>query len=78
MTFHTLINFGLWHSYLTYLEVAMNTLVLISLAISEFLESLSFSVSINDYFILISIFVLFIFINKNNALNKNNNLEVWV
>tara|TARA_B110000211_G_scaffold94506_1_gene110199 strand:+ start:227 stop:463 length:237 start_codon:yes stop_codon:yes gene_type:complete len=78
MTFHTLINFGLWHSYLTYLEVAMNTLILISLAISEFLESLSFSVSINDYFILISIFVLFIFINKNNALNKNNNLEVWV
>lgn len=78
MTFHTLINFGLWHSYLTYLEVAMNTLVLISLAISEFLESLSFSVSINDYFILISLFVLFIFINKNNALNKNNNLEVWV
>ncbi|MDO6546616.1 hypothetical protein [Pseudoalteromonas carrageenovora] len=56
----------------------MNTLILISLAISEFLESLSFSVSINDYFILISIFVLFIFINKNNALNKNNNLEVWV
>lgn len=78
MTFHTLINFELWHSYLTYLEVAMNTLVLISLAISEFLEALSFSVSINDYFILISIFVLFIFINKNSALNKNNNLEVWV
>ncbi|TMP02117.1 hypothetical protein CWC11_19805 [Pseudoalteromonas sp. S3178] len=78
MTFHTLINFGLWHSYLTYLEVAMNTFVLISLAISEFLESISFSVSINDYFILISVFVLFIFINKNSALNKNNNLEVWV
>ncbi len=76
MTFHTLINFGLWHSYLTYLEVAMNTLVLISLAISEFLESLSFSVSINDYFILISIFVLFIFINKNNAISKNNMHEV--
>jgi len=78
MTFHTLINFGVWHSYLTYLEVAMNTFVLISLAISEFLESISFSVSINDYFILISVFVLFIFINKNSALNKNNNLEVWV
>lgn len=78
MTFHTLINFRVWHSYLTYLEVAMNTFVLISLAISEFLESISFSVSINDYFILISVFVLFIFINKNSALNKNNNLEVCV
>ena len=58
----------------------MNTLILISLAISEFLESLSFSVSINDYFILISIFVLFIFINKNNVISNNNELGVlaWV
>lgn len=78
MTFHTLINFELWHSYLIYLEVAMNTLVLISLTISEFLDSLSFSASINDYFILITFFVLFIFINKNSALNKNNNVEVLV
>ncbi|MDC9519996.1 MULTISPECIES: hypothetical protein [unclassified Pseudoalteromonas] len=54
----------------------MNTLNLISLAISEFLESLSFSVSINDYFILISIFVLFIFINKNNVISNNNELGV--
>ena len=58
----------------------MNTLILISLAISEFLESLSFSVSINDYFILISIFVLFIFINKNNVISNNNELGAlaWV
>ncbi|KPZ61996.1 hypothetical protein [Pseudoalteromonas sp. P1-7a] len=53
----------------------MNTLILISLAISEFLESFSLSVSINDYFILISIFVLFIFINKNSVINKNNELR---
>lgn len=53
----------------------MNTLILISLAISEFLESLSVSVSINDYFILINIFVLFIFINKNSVINKNNELR---
>ncbi|XQF90808.1 hypothetical protein ACOBV8_05255 [Pseudoalteromonas espejiana] len=56
----------------------MNTLVLISLTISEFLDSLSFSASINDYFILVTFFVLFIFINKNSALNKNNNVEVLV
>ncbi|PLT24139.1 hypothetical protein CXF89_17215 [Pseudoalteromonas sp. MelDa3] len=57
----------------------MNTLILISLSISEFVDGLGFTVSINDCFILMSIFMLFIFINKNSAINKKNKSEapIW-
>ena len=51
----------------------MNTLVLISLAISEFLESLSFSVSINDYF---DIFVDKIIDISSMEASLNSNL--WI
>ena len=57
----------------------MNTLILISLSISEFVDGLGFTVSINDCFILMCIFMLFIFINKNSAINKKNKSEapIW-
>lgn len=54
----------------------MNTLILISLAISEFFDSLNFTINYIDYFMLINIFVVSIFINKKSALNKNNTPEV--
>ncbi|WP_201020850.1 hypothetical protein [Pseudoalteromonas sp. H71] len=54
----------------------MNSLVLMSLDISEFFDSLNFTITYIDYFMLISIFVVSIFINKNSALNKNNTPEV--
>jgi len=54
----------------------MNSLVLMSLDISEFFDSLNFTINYIDYFMLISIFVVSIFINKKSALNKNNTPEV--
>ena len=54
----------------------MNSLVLMSLDISEFFDSLTFTYI--DYFILMSIFVISIFINKNIIINKNNTPEVLV
>lgn len=54
----------------------MNSLILISLNISEFFDSLNFTITYIDYFMLLSIFMLFVFTNKNSAINKNNTLEV--
>ena len=54
----------------------MNSLVLMSLYISEFFDSLNFTITYIDYFMLMSIFVVSLFINKNSALNKNNTPEV--
>lgn len=52
----------------------MNVLIFTSLYISELATRLSQNLFINDYFILIGFFMLFI--NKIIAINKNNNLEV--
>ena len=56
----------------------MNSLILISLAINEVLETLSFTITYADCFMLLCIFVLFIFTNKNSAINKNNMAEVLI
>ncbi|MBH0029463.1 hypothetical protein I6F10_00735 [Pseudoalteromonas sp. SWYJZ98] len=56
----------------------MNSLILISLTINEVLEALSFAVTYADCFMLVCIFMLFIFINKNSAISKNNMPEVLV
>jgi hypothetical protein len=78
MTLHTLIIFVRGHRYLTQQEVIMNSLILISLTINEVLEALSFTVTYADCFMLVCIFMLFIFINKNSAISKNNMPEVLV
>jgi hypothetical protein len=78
MTLHTLIIFVRGHSYLTQQEIIMNSLILISLTINEVLEALSFTVTYVDCFMLVCIFMLFIFINKNSAISKNNMPEVLV
>lgn len=78
MTLHTLIIFVRRHSYLTQQEIIMNSLILISLAINEVLETLSFTITYADCFMLLCIFVLFIFTNKNSAINKNNMPEVLI
>lgn len=78
MTLHTLIIFVRGHSYLTQQEIIMNSLILISLTINEVLEALSFAVTYADCFMLVCIFMLFIFINKNSAISKNNMPEVLV
>ncbi|GAA59566.1 hypothetical protein P20652_1429 [Pseudoalteromonas sp. BSi20652] len=54
----------------------MNSLILLSLAISEFFDALNFTLTYLNYFMLMSIFMLSIFINKNSAINKNNIPEV--
>ncbi|MBE0360754.1 MULTISPECIES: hypothetical protein [Pseudoalteromonas] len=56
----------------------MSTFILFSLSISDFLESLSFTITYVDCFMFVCVFVLFIFINKNSAINKNNMPEVLV
>jgi hypothetical protein len=78
MTLHTLIIFIRWHSYLTQQGIIMNSLILISLNINEVLEALSFTITYADCFMLACIFMLFIFINKNSAISKNNMPEVLV
>lgn len=78
MTLHTLIIFVRGHSYLTQQEVIMNSLILISLTINEVLEALSFTITYAGCFMLVCIFMLFIFINKNSAISKNNMPEVLV
>ncbi|GAA78888.1 hypothetical protein P20495_1383 [Pseudoalteromonas sp. BSi20495] len=54
----------------------MNSLILFSLTLSEALETLNFTISDAYCFMLICIFVLFIFSNKNKIINKNNIPEV--
>ena len=78
MTLHTLIIFVRWHSYLTQQGIIMNSLILISLTINEVLEALSFTITRADCFMLACIFMLFILINKNSAISKNNTPEVLV
>ena len=56
----------------------MNSLILTSLSISGFLETLSFTITYVDYFMFVCIFMLFVFINKKSAINKNNRPEVLV
>lgn len=56
----------------------MNSLILTSLSISDFLETLSLTVAYVDCFMFALIFMLLIFINKNSAMNKNNRLGVLV
>ena len=56
----------------------MNSLILISLTINEVLEALSFTITYADCFMRVCIFMLFIFINKNSAISKNNMPEVLV
>ncbi len=56
----------------------MNSLILTSLSISDFLETLSFTITYVDCFMFAFIFMLLIFINKNSAINKNNRPEVLV
>ncbi|MBB1456278.1 hypothetical protein [Pseudoalteromonas sp. SG43-5] len=56
----------------------MNSLILISLTINEVLEALSFTITYAGCFMLVCIFMLFIFINKNSAISKNNMPEVLV
>ncbi len=75
MTLHTLIIFIRWHSYLTQQGIIMNSLILISLTINEVLEALSFTITYADCFMLACIFML---INKNSAISKNNMPEVLV
>lgn len=56
----------------------MNSLILISLSICDFVEILSLTATYEDCFMFAFIFMLLIFINKNSAMNKNNRPEVLV
>lgn len=62
MTLHTLIYLPTGIVTLLILEGVMNSLILTSLSISDFLETLSFTITYVDCFMFVCIFMLFVFI----------------
>ena len=78
MTLHTIIYLPTGIVTLLIVEGVMNSLILTSLSISDFLETLSFTITYVDCFMFVCIFMLFVFINKKSAINKNNRPEVLV